>query len=488
MADRDPVPDHDPVALAFHAAARRYGALEALRPLTLRIRRGERVALVGPSGAGKSTLLRLANGTLAPTAGTVALLGEDPSRLAARRLRALRARVGTIPQELHLVPQATVMHNVVAGGLGRTSLARTLVGLVSRREAARVAALLDSVGIAEKLLERVDRLSGGEQQRVAIARTLYQDPELVLADEPLASVDPARAAEIVALFARAFAGRTLVLSTHRLEPPRVVGLRDGALVLDVPAARLSLDALAEVYRARRGAAVGATPAPDAAAEAEPEGLVAISASSTPGEHLLPRAVRTFVAAHPRVRLALAVKDSAEVARDLAEGRAELGFLGARPDEPALHLEDFAADEIVLVGAPALAARLEAPLPLEALAALPRVDREPGSGTRAVVEEHLANLGVALPPERAAFEAGGLVALKAAVLSGVGFAFASRLALVDELAGGELRTVPVAGLRVPRELYAAWRADRPLSPAARRFLEVARRVAREATARAAGVAA
>ena len=489
--DGERAPEPPPPSLALLAAGRRYGALEALRPLTLQLAAGERVAVVGASGAGKSTLLRLANGSLAPTCGAVRLLGEDPARLGARALRALRARVGTIPQQLHLVPQASVMHNVVAGRLGTVSLARALAALVSRGEAARVRAVLDSVGIGEKIFERVDRLSGGEQQRVAIARTLYQAPELVLADEPLAAVDPARSAEIVALFARAFAGRTLVVSTHRLEPllphvDRVLGLRDGALVLDAPAATLSLDALAEVYRARRGAAVGG-PSPVAGEPprgAEPEGLVTLAASTTPGEYVLPRAVRAFVRDHPRVRLALSVKDSAEVAHDLVAGRAELGFVGVRPEDPALHLEDLVADEIVLVASPALAASVSAPLDPATLARLPRVEREPGSGTRAVVEEHLANLGLSLPAEGVAFEAGSLVALKAAVLSGVGFAFASRLAVLDELEGGHLRIVRLAGVRIPRELFAAWRRDRPLSPGARRFLEVARATA----LRAAGSAA
>jgi phosphonate transport system ATP-binding protein len=479
-------------ALELLGAGRRYGAHEAVRPLTLRLAVGERVAIVGASGAGKSTLLRLANGSLRPTSGAVRLLGEDPASLGTRALRAVRARVGTIPQQLHLVPQATVMHNVVAGRLGTVSLVRALAALVSRTEAARVRAVLDSVGIGDKIFERVDRLSGGEQQRVAIARTLYQAPELVLADEPLASVDPARSAEIVLLFARAFAGRTLVISTHRLEPllphvDRVLGLRDGALVLDAPAATLSLDALAEVYRARHGVAVGAPVAdPDGGAGgAEPEGLVTLAASSTPGEYVLPRAVRAFVREHPRVRLALSVKDSTEVAQDLLAGRAELGFVGARPQATGLHLEDLVADEIVLVAAPALAASVRAPLDLSALAHLPRVEREAGSGTRAVVEEHLANLGVSLPVEGVTFEADSLVALKVAVLSGVGFAFTSRLAVLDELEGGHLRVVPVAGVRIPRELFAAWREDRPLSPGARRFLEVARGTALRA---AGGVAA
>lgn len=243
--------------VALRAAGRRYGAFRALRPLDLEIRAGERVALVGPSGAGKTTALRLLATTLAPSEGRVEVLGEDPARLGARALRRLRARVGTIHQELQLVPQSTAFHNVVAGRLGRTTFAGALALLVSRREVAEVRALLGELGIGDKIFERVDLLSGGERQRVAVARTLHQDPELVLADEPLSSVDPERASGVAALLARAFAGRTLVVSTHHVEPllphvDRVVGLREGELVFDVPASRLRPAELVALYRGERG--------------------------------------------------------------------------------------------------------------------------------------------------------------------------------------------------------------------------------------------
>jgi len=242
--------------VALRAAGRCYGAFRALQPLELEIRAGERVALVGPSGAGKTTALRLLATTLAPSEGRVEVLGEDPARLGARALRRLRARVGTIHQELHLVPQSTTFQNVVAGRLGRTTLAGALALLVSRREVTEVRELLAALGIADKLFERVDLLSGGERQRVAIARTLHQDPELVLADEPLSSVDPERASDVAALLSRAFAGRTLVVSTHHIDPllphvDRVVGLRAGELAFDVPSSRLRPNDLAALYRGER---------------------------------------------------------------------------------------------------------------------------------------------------------------------------------------------------------------------------------------------
>ncbi|WP_242338599.1 MULTISPECIES: LysR substrate-binding domain-containing protein [Anaeromyxobacter] len=470
-------------ALALTGAGKRYGRRDALLPLSLAIREGERVAVVGPSGAGKSTLLRLLATSLAPSCGAVELFGRDVAGLAPRALRAVRARIGTVHQQLHLVPQASVMQNVVAGRLGRMSLARALAALVSRAEAERVRAVLAEVGIAERLHERVDRLSGGEQQRVAIARALYQDPEIVIADEPVASVDPARAVEIAALLGRAFAGRTLVVSTHRLEPllpivTRVVGLRDGAVAFDAPVAALTLDDLSRLYASRKGAAVSPSPAaPRTPSPAAPAGVLALGASNTPGEFLLPGAVRAFVRAYPGVRVSLAVKDSAEVTADLLARHVEVGFVGARSPHPELHFEDLVEDEIVLVASPAQEGLPAEPIPPALAARLPRVEREAGSGTRAVVEDHLANLGVPLDPAAVALEVGTLVGLKAAVLSGVGVAFTSRLAVREELERGHLRALRIDGVRIPRRLFVAWRRDATPSPAARRFVEVARAAVR-----------
>ena len=187
-----PLAEAGAVSLRVQQAAMQYGSRYALHPLSLTIRPGERVAVVGPSGAGKSTLLRLLATALQPTEGSIEVLGRSVDGLSSRALRRLRARIGTVHQQLHLVAQASVMQNVISGRLGSLSLPRALAALVSRAEAERVAAVLDQVGIADRLHERVDRLSGGEQQRVAIARALYQDPEIVIADEPVASVDPAR--------------------------------------------------------------------------------------------------------------------------------------------------------------------------------------------------------------------------------------------------------------------------------------------------------
>ena len=231
---------------------RRFGAHAALRGVTLDVRAGERVAVVGPSGAGKSTLLQVLNTAALATSGTVRVLGADPATLSPRALRRLRARMGTVHQRLDLVPQASVFHNVVAGRLGQRGLLASLASLVSQREARAVAALLERLGIADKLHQRLDRLSGGEQQRVAVARVLHQAPDVLVADEPLASVDPARSAELVALLAQAAEGRTLVVSTHQLEPvrphvTRVVGLREGRVAFDRPAGELTAAEVQALY-------------------------------------------------------------------------------------------------------------------------------------------------------------------------------------------------------------------------------------------------
>jgi phosphonate transport system ATP-binding protein len=207
--------------------------------------------------------------------------------------------------------------------------------------------------------------------------------------------------------------------------------------------------------------------------AAPAGEVVVSASTTPGEHLLPRALGALVAAHPGVRVTLTVKDSAGVAEDLLAGRADVGFLGARTPHPQLHFEDFAEDEIVLVAAPGLAAVPGGPASPEAVARLPRVDREPGSGTRRVVEEHFQNLGAPLDPEAVVAEVGSLAALRTAAAAGVGVAFVSRAAVRDDLEAGRLRAVAVAGVRIPRRFFVAWRSDRELGAAARLFVELAR---------------
>ena len=225
----------------------RYGAEAALEDVDLEIGPGEAVGLVGPSGAGKTTLLRLLNGTQRPTSGTISVAGEELSRLSLRQLRAARSRIGTVHQDLSLVPNLRVIRNVLVGRLGRLSLlgAARLLFFPPRREVRRVHELLERVGIAEKLYERTDRLSGGQRQRVAIARALYQEPAALLPDEPISSLDPARSRDTMSLLIEVCRERgiTLCASLHDLAAareflPRLVGLRRGRVVFDRPTAEL----------------------------------------------------------------------------------------------------------------------------------------------------------------------------------------------------------------------------------------------------------
>ena len=192
--------------------------------MSVTINPGERVGFVGPSGAGKTTLLRILNGTVRATAGSVRADGELIHTLSPAQLRALRGRIGFVHQDLSLVPNLRVIQNVLTGRLGSRSLLGSVKSMLftSRSEAVDIHAILDRVGIAEKLYQRTDRLSGGQQQRIAIARAIYQRPVALLADEPVSSVDPARAKDTVALLTDIAQSErlTLCMSLHNLELAR----------------------------------------------------------------------------------------------------------------------------------------------------------------------------------------------------------------------------------------------------------------------------
>jgi phosphonate transport system ATP-binding protein len=223
--------------------------------LSLQVMPGERVAVVGPSGAGKSTLLGLCSGSRPLDRGSVQVLGTDLAGASRRRLRAVRSRIGTVHQQLHLVGRLSARQNVSAGRLGRWSLARSLLSLVSLQDRGPVEEALERLGIAELAGHRTEDLSGGEQQRVALARVLVQDPPLVLADEPIASLDPQRARAVMDLLAEVVGdgSRALLVSLHdadvaRETCDRVLGLRAGRIVLDVPAEEFTPALRERLYR------------------------------------------------------------------------------------------------------------------------------------------------------------------------------------------------------------------------------------------------
>ena len=226
----------------------------ALTDLSLTIRRGERVAFIGPSGAGKTTLFRILNLTLRPTTGVLEVDGRDVRALDAPGLRALRRRIGTVYQRQNLVGRLRVVHNVLAGHLGRWSTPKALLSLALPQDVESAVAALQRVGIPEKLHARTDTLSGGQQQRVAIARVLVQAPDVILGDEPVSSVDPSLAAALVGFLGdlSAASGKTLLMNLHSVDLalryfPRVVGVRRGGIAFDLPPDRVTPDLLETLY-------------------------------------------------------------------------------------------------------------------------------------------------------------------------------------------------------------------------------------------------
>ena len=219
----------------------RRGEVQALNGVTLEIKPGEMLALLGQSGAGKTTLFRVLNATLRPSAGAVVFDGTDALALTGSGLRAMRRRVGTIYQQHNLVPSLTALENALCGALGRMSLPATLrtIFAPAKPDVDRALQALELVGLVDKRNARADELSGGQQQRLAVARVLMQSPDVILADEPTASL--------------ARDGRkTLIMAVHKVDLamrhfPRAVGLRAGGLSFDVPSSEVHADLLATLY-------------------------------------------------------------------------------------------------------------------------------------------------------------------------------------------------------------------------------------------------
>lgn len=227
--------------------------VHALRGVDLNIGAGERVAIIGPSGAGKSSLLGLLATALQPSAGTLELLGTQPWQLGARARQSLRSRIALIHQAPPLPPRQRVVSAVLAGRLGQWSLGRSLLSLLHPLDIPGAREVLARLDLADKLFAQCQQLSGGQLQRVGIARALYQAPELLLADEPVSAMDPVLADHTLSVLCRHAAthGVTLVASLHAVDLalahfPRIVGVRDGQIAFDRPASEVDpalLDAL-----------------------------------------------------------------------------------------------------------------------------------------------------------------------------------------------------------------------------------------------------
>lgn len=226
----------------------------AIDGVDLEVRRGEKVALIGPSGAGKTTLFRILNLTLRPTSGRLGLNGSEVETLHGKKLRQARRKIGTVYQQHNLVPRLRVIHNVLSGKLGSWSTLRSLASLLRPVDIELAYHALRQVGIEEKIFSRTDELSGGQQQRVAIARVLVQDPDVILADEPVSSVDPSLATAIVKLLIDISqqTGKTLLVNLHSVNLalsyfPRIIGIKDGTTMFDLAPEKISKELLEELY-------------------------------------------------------------------------------------------------------------------------------------------------------------------------------------------------------------------------------------------------
>jgi phosphonate transport system ATP-binding protein len=228
--------------------------IKALDEVSLEVREGEFLAVLGLSGSGKSTLLRCINRLVDPTEGRVSIFGRDVTRAEGAELRALRREVGMIFQQFNLVKRHSVRDNVLSGALGRAGTLRSLLLWFSEAERAEAQACLDRVGMGDRGDSRADALSGGQQQRVAIARALMQRPRLILADEPVASLDPALRNSVMrhveALNREE--GITVVCSLHDLDlmkryATRAVALREGKIVAEGKPEAFDLATLKSIY-------------------------------------------------------------------------------------------------------------------------------------------------------------------------------------------------------------------------------------------------
>lgn len=243
--------------LAIEAVSKRFpnGTL-ALDNVSLTALPGELTVILGHNGSGKSTLVRCIVRLLDPTAGSIRVAGEDVAKMAGRRLRAARRSIDVIFQDASLVPRRSALANVATGCLGREHGWLAHVGMFPAHELQCARSHLQRVGLGTFAAQRADTLSGGQSQRVAVARALHQAPSVLLADEPVASLDPEAAAEIMELLQRLAREEQIavVCVLHQLDlarryADRIVGLRDGRVVVDLPAEKVSLEQLMDLYRA-----------------------------------------------------------------------------------------------------------------------------------------------------------------------------------------------------------------------------------------------
>ncbi|MCA3246395.1 MAG: phosphonate ABC transporter ATP-binding protein [Azospirillum sp.] len=258
--------------LQIENLTKRFGDVTAVDKITLGVPSGEMIGVIGRSGAGKSTLLRMINRLVDPSGGRIVHGEREVGALNGKALRDWRAECAMIFQQFNLVKRLDVITNVLVGRLAYRPLVSSLLMHFTPAERALAVRCLERVDIAELALQRADTLSGGQQQRVAIARALCQQPRLILADEPIASLDPRSARMVMDTLARINRadGITVVVNLHDLDAAktycrRIVGMRGGAVVFDGPPERLTPAAVASIY----GTEIDADDAPEGFSRLDP---------------------------------------------------------------------------------------------------------------------------------------------------------------------------------------------------------------------------
>lgn len=211
----------------------------ALKGVSFKVQKGEFLVVIGLSGSGKSTLLRCINRLHEPTTGSIQFEGEEITTIKGTPLRSLRSRIGMIFQHFNLIPRKTVLTNVLTGTLSRTGVVKSIFGIFPEEDKKKALSLIELVGLTGKEHRRADNLSGGQQQRVAIARALMQDPSILLADEPVASLDPATSHSVMQYLKKVNEelGVTILCNLHFLSlvrqyATRVIALKDGNLIYE----------------------------------------------------------------------------------------------------------------------------------------------------------------------------------------------------------------------------------------------------------------
>lgn len=242
--------------LKIEQLTKRFGDKTAVDRATFSADKPSMIGIIGRSGAGKSTLLRMLNQLAAATAGSISFKGEEITALKGAKRREWQSRCAMIFQQFNLVPRMDVVSNVLHGTLNRRSTFATMFNLYPQSDIHKAIEILDRLGIAEQAAKRAEALSGGQQQRVAIARALMQDPDIILADEPIASLDPMNAQIVMEALRRIHDedGRTVICNLHTLDTARrycdrVIGMRDGRIVFDGTPAQLTTGAARDIYGA-----------------------------------------------------------------------------------------------------------------------------------------------------------------------------------------------------------------------------------------------